>query len=100
MSEIQIITDHKWKPFRYRNEVPEKELKDRFDWLKEEEGYLDGFFKYTDNWYHICEFMILGKRDPFDTDEWDGYYSDSFFSGILIKTSGDGEMYKVGTYIS
>lgn len=30
---------------------------------------------------------------------WDGYHSDSYFSGIVIKLSPDGEQYQVGTYI-
>ena len=29
---------------------------------------------------------------------WDGYISDSFFSGVLIKISDDNEEYQIGTY--
>jgi hypothetical protein len=31
---------------------------------------------------------------------WDGYSSDSAFSGVLIKISKDGEEYKIGTFNS
>ena len=27
-----------------------------------------------------------------------GYYSDSYFSGVVVKISRDGERYRVGTY--
>lgn len=33
-----------------------------------------------------------------DFKGWDGYASDSYFSGVLIKLSRDGEEYMVGTY--
>lgn len=31
---------------------------------------------------------------------WDGYHGDSYFSGIVIKLSPDGEQYQVGKYIT
>jgi hypothetical protein len=32
--------------------------------------------------------------------EWDGYHSDSFFSGVLVKYSRCGDAVKVATYFS
>lgn len=54
--------------------------------------------------YSLDEF-VLTKRNPWgDAPEWmqefDGYLSDSFFSGILIKLSDCGESAKVFTFIS
>jgi hypothetical protein len=101
---IEIITDNKWKDLKYGHEVPEKVLNDQFDWLDEEErvgGY--GFIKYRGNWYHLSEFMCIEKQHNDDDDgafsSWHGYKSDSFFSGVVIKVSDDGEGYKIGTYI-
>ena len=31
--------------------------------------------------------------------EWHAYLSDSFFSGILIRVSDDGEQYQIATFI-
>lgn len=89
-----IYTDNKWKQFKYRDEVPKKVLKDDFDWLDEDDGF-DGFFKYKGTWYHLSMFMNGGGFPG-----WDGYHGDSFFSGVLIALSPDGEEYKVATYIS
>jgi hypothetical protein len=95
---LKIYTDNKWKQFKYRNEVPVKVLADYFDHLPEEE-YGDGFIKYRKTWYHTSDFMRnSGATDL--TKGWDGYHSDSYFSGVLIKLSDDGEEYKIGTYIS
>jgi len=95
---MKIITNNKWKNFKYRNEVPEKVLKNQFEYLSEDEGY-DGFFQYRKNWYHLSEFMRIGENSSFPKT-WEGYSSDSFFSGILIRVSHDGEWYQVGTYVS
>lgn len=94
MSELQIITDHKWKPFRQRHEVPEKILRDEFDW--QDKDVTDGYFKYRGRWYHAEEFMV---NDSYFPGRWHGYHSDSAFSGILLLFSDDYTEYKVGTYL-
>lgn len=102
MGKLEIITDHKWKMFKYRDEVPQKQVND-YDWLSEEEK-TDGWIWYRKRVYHISEFMDLNNKfhnpnHPFPAP-WNGYISDSFFSGILIEISEDGEMYRIGTYLS
>ena len=47
-------------------------------------------------WYHTSDFMRIPHGSDFKG--WDGYASDSYFSGVLIKLSRDGEEYMVGTY--
>ncbi len=95
---MKIMTDHKWKPFRYRSEVPAKVLKSQFNY-QDEEDTLDGFFRYRGYWYHQDGFVRIDAGAPFG-GPWNGYASDSFFSGVLIEVSSDGEQYRVGTYIS
>jgi hypothetical protein len=94
-----VYTDHKWKQFKYRYEVPERVLQREFDWLDEEEGW-DQFFKYRDWWYHISEFERIDRYAPAWLRKWDGYKPDSFFSGVVIKISDDMEEYMVGYYIT
>ena len=77
-------------------------MKDTFDWMNDPpdhnlDDYTDGFIHYKDNWYNLddlCDVIDLSIKG------WDGYISDSFFSGILIKLSEDGEQYQIGWYLS
>jgi hypothetical protein len=95
MKMNNVTTDNKWKQFKYGNEVPDKVLSENFDWLEEK---TDGFFVYRKSWYHVSEFMNVPDTETFKG--WDGYSSDSAFSGVLIKISKDGEEYKIGTFNS
>jgi len=85
---LVIKTDHKWKQFRYRDEVPPKVLAAWFDWTDE----TDGFFYYHRTWYHVSQFMSGGP------DGWHGIHHESFSTGVLLRLSSDGESYQVGTY--
>ena len=98
MSNLSIITDHKWKQFKFGDEVPDKILQDDFDWLNENDNF-DKFILYRKRWYHLSDFMIISENTPFDK-QWQGYEPDSAFSGILIQVSNDCEEYKIATYIS
>ena len=95
---MELKTDHKWKQFKYGYEVPEKIMADQFDYL-DEDSSTDGFFQYRGYWYHTSDFMRVDKNSPFP-GAWHGYHSDSFFSGVLIELSSDGESYRVGAYTS
>lgn len=92
--QVKVTSDNRWHDFKYRNEVPKAVLEREFDWLGEDEGD-DGFFRYKGTWYHRDEFMVT-KQFP----GWDGYKGDSYFSGILLTMSPDGEKYRVGTYFT
>jgi len=95
---MDIITNKHWRQFKYEYEVPEEEL-EYYDHLTEDFGRYDGWISYRDRWYHVSDFMRLDDRSPFNNN-WHGYHSDSFFSGVLIELSDCGEMYRIGTYIS
>lgn len=92
---MRIRTDHRWKTFRYGNEVPRR-VHEEYDYLDEGARY-DHWLRYRKRWYHISEFNIC-TDDQFG--DWHGYLGDSFFSGILIKVADDGERYMVGRYYS
>lgn len=89
---MNITTDHKWRPFLYRNQIPIKVLVEWFDHLEPDD--MDGYFRYRRRWYHISDFMNS------KIEGWDGIHHDSFYSGVVIKISKDGEEYQVGTAIS
>jgi hypothetical protein len=96
--DLKLITDNRFKPFKYGNEVPKKVLKDQFDHLEDGEDQ-DGFFKYRGNWYHTSDFMVASDKMQKATG-FDGINTDSIFSAILIKISEDCEEYKVGLIMS
>jgi len=95
---IKIRTNHAWRPFVYRGDVPAKVLQSQFDHLSEDDS-LDGFFCYRGYWYHLSDFMRnTAENSPLK--DWHGVAGDSYFSGVLIRVSGDGERYQVATYLS
>ena len=99
---MKIVTNNRERYFVYGHEVPAKVMAEQFDHLDDVSKCIDGFFKYRNYWYHISDFIRVEDRHG-DGDDgffsaWDGYASDSFFSGIVIKFFDDCESYKVGTY--
>ena len=105
---MKVITNNNWRNFCYRDEVPEKVLQNDFDWTKDDfiqyGDYADGFFQYKGTWYHIDEFMANSypfNGVPLDCQKnWDAFYSDTFFSGVAIKISDDGEQYQIALVLS
>ncbi len=94
---LTIKTNRQWRQFAYRDEVPQEVLDDQFDYQDPEETF-DNFFEYRGIWYHLDQFMRLAPGS--DMGDWDGAAGDSYFSGVLIKVSDDGEEYQIGTYYS
>jgi hypothetical protein len=99
---VTIKSDKKWHTFKYGYELPKKYRKE-FDYLIDEEYETRSFAYYRRNYYDINEFQRMPKIQNEDGSEfakWDGYMQDSYFSGILIKVSSDGERYKIGMFYS
>ena len=93
--DCTITTNNHARSFLYGYDVPDHVLSD-FDHLDDGENS-DGFICYRKRYYHVSDFMLSPKGGPFE--EWHGYLSDSYFSGVLIKMSEDGETYTIATYI-
>ena len=96
---MKIQSNYHWRPFLYRHDVPPAVLASEFDWLDAEADA--GFFKYRGWYYHLSEFTGTAGLDAFGMaamDVWDGHKGDSYFSGIVVRLSDDGEQYQVGTY--
>ena len=94
MKKLKVATNHHWRPFLYRNEVPERVLEDEFDWCDDESS----FMKYKGEYYHLSEFWKVQDKEVLK--EWDGYKGDTYFSGLLIKTNACGDGYKIGLALS
>lgn len=92
ISKIKVISNHHWRYFKYRDEVPEKVLKDDLDWTNEEDHF-GLYFEYGGQWFHVSEFARQTELNG-----WDAILSLSYFDGIIIKISDDNESLKVGRY--
>ena len=94
---VTIKTNRNWRDLVYRSDVPPAILASQFDYLGEDDAS-NGFFCYRGHWYHTSDFMRVERNAELAC--WDGYAGDSYFSGVVIKLSRDGERYRVGTYFS
>ena len=93
---ITIKTNNRPRPVIYGFELSAKERAE-YDFLDDIDCCQ--FFRYKGYVYHLSDFMRIGKNNT-DLAGWHGYHSDSFFSGVLVKLSDDGEAVTVGTYYS
>jgi hypothetical protein len=75
----------------------EREWFDYVDWQAVDRGEDSGtFFRYRGTTYDVSEFLYCNDSSPFTG--WDGYLSDTFFSGILVRYVEDNERIIVGRY--
>lgn len=92
------------------NETEQAEF-DYLDWSAIKDGTDTAtFFRYRGDLYDLGQFMRViphGSKSSHPTDcdndafgGWDGYQSDSFFSGLLVKYVDDGEALVVARYYS
>ena len=87
MSECKIITNGHLRDIIYGWELTEKE-REEFDWIDSSDtlSWDDvEFFRYKGELYCLSDFMRLDRHPDSAFRAWDGYQSDSFFSGILVK---------------
>jgi hypothetical protein len=87
--------------YRYRNLLDWEELS-----VKEKKEFshtdreLDTYVRYKKQIYLLNDFTAIVNNSPFDSIKWNGYISDSFFSGVLIKLSNDSNSAILATYYS
>jgi len=93
---MKIYTNHHWRKLLYFYELTDKEKRE-LDWIEDDTASV---FRYRGNVYALDEFMRIDKTASKEFQDWHGYSSDSYFSGVLVKLSEDGEEYQVAIYIS
>lgn len=88
----------------YELTAAEREDFDYLDWPAIEDGRDSAsFFRYRGRVYDLGEFsadwgITRGTGLSSDLQGWDGYQSDSFFSGIVVRYVEDNERIVVGTF--
>lgn len=85
---VKITTNHHQRELISSSELPEK-AREQFDYITTEEfdeHLRPRFVKYRDWWYDTSD--VERVTSP-DLAGWDGYASDSYWSGIVIKWGHD-----------
>ena len=102
IGRVDIVSNYHWRDLLCGHDLPEL-ARSEFDYclkpIDDDDDNQDGidgwysprFFHYRGWWYDVNEFQSLHNRfhcqvardDPMHA--WQGYQSDSFFSGILVR---------------
>ena len=82
---LEIRSNYHARPLIYGYELTENEKKE-FDYMENVDEGL--FFRFKNQLYDIGEIIRIDENTPFP-DFWQGYASDSFFSGILVRLCDD-----------
>ena len=98
---MNIITNRIPRPLQCLSDLPPKAAKD-FDYLGEADAYDCRLVQYKGVWYDVWDSMRCpGAEAPQATRHafagWDGYASDSYFSGVRFKFADDDRV-SVGRY--
>ena len=82
------------------SEAEQQKIRSDYDWMSPEDlEYNYGFFRYRSTVYHLQDFMRFSS-DPEEFTGWDGYHSDSYFSGVLVRLTEDCDAVVVGRFCS
>lgn len=104
MTELTIKTNNQPRELKSIydfDSADQHRIRSDFDWMNQDELETSySFFKYRGHIYHLSEFMHLGSAAPSDLRSWDGYSSDSYFSGVVVRMVEDNEAVIVGRYFS
>ena len=97
MSKLEIFTNNQPRDIIYGFQMPKGQRKN-FDYLNNEDYMNNQFVQYHGYYYDMNEFMSVNNNSDFKG--WDGYSSDTYFSGVLIKICDDGDSVIMGRYYS
>ena len=99
---LTITTNNQPRDLLYLSDFSEAEqqqIRSDYDWMRPEDIDCSfGFFRYRSSVYHLQDFMRVENNDALQG--WDGYSSDSYFSGVLIRLAEDCESVVVARYCS
>ena len=103
MSDLTIVTNNVPRDVidAWELTAEEREEFDYLDWPAIERGEDSAsFFRYKGDLYDLGEFMRWDGVPFSPLAAWDGYQSDSFFSGTLVRYCADFERVVVARFYS
>lgn len=71
-----------------------------FDYFEGDERWDAEFFRYRERVYDLGEFTVWDNPASPTRGQWDGFRSDSFFSGLVVRYVDDFERVVVGLALS
>lgn len=97
---MKILTNNHWRQFVYGYELTDAERKE-FDYVDDID--MHDFIRYRGAVIDPGEFMAISGTMLLHDDmaplaDWQGYQSDTYFSGLVIRYSDDCETYQIGVY--
>jgi hypothetical protein len=96
MEKAKIVTDNKARDILCWLDLTKRERAEH-DYLDTEDKQMDAEFVRYKGWcYYLNDFQGVPKR--WELGDWDGYHSDSYFSGVLVRYVEQGEAVVMGTY--
>ena len=95
MNDLKIVTNNIPRPVFYGYELTEKQKAD-FDYIDDIDSA--AFVIYKSAVYDLGDIMRVPSNGPVEFTGYDGYLSDSFFSGVLFKFSECGDAVTCATY--
>jgi len=101
VTELTIITNHVPRDVVEAWELTPAERAefDYMDWSAIEAGADSAsFVRYRGELYDLAEFERWDNPSSLTRQGWDGFRSDSFFSGVLVRYCDDFERVIVGRY--
>jgi hypothetical protein len=93
MPDVKYITNGQWRNLTYGYELTEAERAD-FDYIEAEEFDTHDFLRYRGRIYDMDDFLYT------DDPRFDGVLTDTYFSGIGVKMSDDGDQVVVTLILS
>ena len=103
MSTLTIKTNNRPRDLQtiWDFSIPQQvKIRKQFDYYSEEELAELTLFSYRDTIYNLNDFMRMEGSNPLKEQGWEGYSSDSYFSGVCVRFTNDNEQVIVGTYYS
>lgn len=88
MADFKIITNHRQRELVALCDVP-ADQRGYLDYITGEDVYSPRLVQYRGEWYDVNEFQFIPAGSFLDGKGWDGYQSDSFFSGVVIRWGHD-----------
>ncbi len=96
---LTVRTNGKPRPLLGGPDLTDKEL-EKFNYLTEDEQACWRFVRYRGQVYDLHEFSASNRKATgTELKKWDGFKSDSFFSGVVVRYKDD-DTVVMGTYFS